>query len=89
MKVYITKYALTAGIQVKNARLSATDDTMVHTEGPHGRGAYYHRSEWHTTWQDALIRAKYVRLKKLGSLRKSLDKLEAMTFPATEPEEKT
>lgn len=85
MKVYITKYALTAGIQIKNAEKSSTSDGMVGVKHG-GYTAYFHGEgrDWHRTAESALKRAEEMRRKKIASLNKSLAKIEAMKFTVPE-----
>ena len=81
-KVWITKYALTDGIRLIEAKQSSQYLDMM----SYGEGAYDHAHgegrEWHRTPESALRRAEEMRKKKLASLRKSIAKLEAMTFVA-------
>ena len=77
MKVYITKYALTKGIE------------EMDTTGPEGDLAVrdavlYHRvyrpPNWHWVRASAVARAEQMRLKKIASLRKQIAKLEKLRF---------
>lgn len=79
---YVTKYALTAGIQ--KMRLVATHDDMVRRVGA-GLWDLYHGEgrEWHRTYESARQRAEAMRDAKIKSLRKSLDKMQALTFSET------
>lgn len=77
---YITKYALSAGIH--RARLRLCDaDGMVEEVGQRW-ATYYHGEgkDWHRTYASALKRAEAMRDAKIKSLRKSLDKMKAVTF---------
>lgn len=80
MKVYITKYALTVGIEEADAEL--WDSGMISVK-PKASGyvtSYFHRDEWHRTKDDAIARAEVMRRAKIASLRKSIAKLETLTF---------
>lgn len=69
-KIYVTKWALTSGIQVVNAP----------------QNIYYRREDWHTTWVDAVARAELMRGIRIASLEKSLGRVRALTFPLTPAE---
>ncbi|MBS7812274.1 hypothetical protein [Roseococcus pinisoli] len=82
MLVFITKHALTTGIwsfdgEVKQSgnmiRFKGEKDTLHHHY--HGEGR-----EWHLTLEAAQKRAEEMRLAKLASLRKSVEKFEGTTF---------
>lgn len=80
MKAFITKYALTVGIQ-------EVDDAFTRTEFPNtisvpslGVFATFHGSEWHRTLESAKSRAGDMKVKRIISLRKQIAKLEAMNF---------
>ena len=76
MQVWITKYALTSGITEHDAELC--DDSMV----KYGTMQYAHLEgkEWHRSYENALVRAKEMRIAKIASLKKSIARLEAMSF---------
>lgn len=75
MKVYITKYALTMGILVKEA--TAISPTVIQiTDNPI---EFYHNNDWHLEMPLALRRAEEMRLKKIASLKKQVEKLDAMS----------
>lgn len=83
MKVWITKYALTQGIQEDDARESdndiiRVDQTIVNCcyQFPH----YFHKGEWFKTKEEAIQKAEEMRLKKIKSLEKQLKKLTSMEF---------
>lgn len=76
---YVTKYALTAGIQKRRLRISSSTGLVATADHPpiyfHGAG-----KEWHRTWESALARAEKMRADKIASLQKSIAKLEMMEF---------
>ena len=83
MKVWITKYALTKGIEEADVELTSTADLVVErSSGALGCDQYYHGKgkEWHQTKIEAIQRAEEMRKKKIDSLRKQIEKLEKMTF---------
>lgn len=75
MKVYITKYALTAGIEEAEAEI---EGKMAIVKKKYS--AYFHGSEWHLTRSSAIEQAEIMRERKIASLRKSIEKIEAMRF---------
>ena len=81
MRFFVTKYALTEGIMVVSGEV---EDGMLRTFGGSdgSRPMYFHGEgkEWHRTESQAMLRAEMKRRAKLKSLRKSITKLEAMTF---------
>lgn len=83
-KVYITKWALTRGIEV----VETASDTSKHMIG-FKNGAYTYRvygGDWHTTQAKAVARAEEMRLRKVASLEKSLERMRSLTFPLTPAE---
>lgn len=86
MKVWITKYALTKGIEKADGnRCTSSDDmiSVVYTHGNWDTIVYYHgknTKEWHTTRESAETRAEAMRLAKIASVKKKLAKLEKLSF---------
>ncbi len=91
-RAYITKYALTSGIIVVDARecLNTTGGKPYHirmiayrsgayTDYAHGEG-----KDWHLTPESAITRAEEMRTKKIAALQKQIKKLESMTFEIKE-----
>jgi len=80
--VWITKYALTSGIDKVVATVL---DTGMVTYGNIGwRHQYAHGKDWHRTPESAIARAEEMRTAKIASLKKSIAKLEKMVFTAPE-----
>lgn len=81
---YVTKYALTAGILKRPLETSweTSGGTVMAKDRSDPLGAFYHGEgrEWHRTWEGAVARAEEMRKAKLASLRKSIAKLERMTW---------
>lgn len=75
-KVWISKYALTNGIEEIDIR--EVGDGMVATLGPYTN--YYLPGQWHETREAAVARAEVMRVAKLKSLRKSISEIEGMVF---------
>ena len=79
---YVTKYALSAGIQKR--RLLLLFGGMVALAN--SRYAYFHGEgrDWHRTYASARERAEAMRKAKIASLQKTIAKLEK-PFPEQEP----
>lgn len=78
MKVFITKYALTVGIQEINGELYAEGRAVMwgaYHESAHGEG-----KDWHRTRDGAVARAKLMRDKKIIAMKARIAKLEKMTW---------
>ena len=75
MKVYITKYALTRGILETDGATVEGIPSMAETNF-----GYFHGDDWHETKEEAIKRAEEMRTKKIASLRKQIEKLEALKF---------
>ena len=73
--LWVTKYALTKGVQARRCEISAgyaySDDTF-HIQYPPGH--------WHRSKGAAIARAEEMRTGKLKSLEKQLAKVRAMRF---------
>lgn len=78
-KAYITKYAMTNGIEEIEAEdcfeISTTMISAV--DGPH---KCYHGNDWHRSREMAVKHAEEMRLAKIDSLKKSIAKLEKLRF---------
>lgn len=81
IKAWITKYALTEGIEVADAEMCSDGGMIVYGNVGYGN-QYAHGKDWHRTPEAALARAEEMRKAKIASLLKSIDKLERMTFKA-------
>lgn len=81
MIAWITKYALTEGIQCREVEGSAHDMVMDRS-GNHPM--FFHKvgREFHFTPESALHRAEEMRHKKIESLKKQIKKLEALKIVA-------
>jgi len=86
-KVWISKYALTKGIyelEVKRCVNSIRDkdeSDMVEIR-KNGFTSYFHGEgkEWHLTKESAIVRAEEMKLRKIESVKKQLNKLEKLKF---------
>ena len=75
MKVWITKYALTSGITDKEAEPCDKYGSIKYGPMQHAQ-----RRQWHSNRSDALLKAEDMRLKKIASLKKNIQRLESMSF---------
>jgi len=79
MKVYITKYALSKGIQRHEV-----SDIKHGTDRVFILGAMYSlwffKPHWHTDKNTALQQAELMRLKKIASLERQIFKLRGLKF---------
>lgn len=83
MMVFITKYALTVGIEEMDVDLCEKYPGMVKTTNSqffHGEG-----KEWHRTLAGAIDRADEIRVAKIASLKKSIVKMEKLDFTKVKP----
>lgn len=78
MEVYITRYALSDGILEKEAEECDRFPGMIETDDH----AYFHGEgkDWTRTKEAAVARAEEMKAKKIKSLKKQIEKLEAMKF---------
>jgi hypothetical protein len=82
MKVLITKYALSEGVFYGDAeRVSDSSEMIVVFSDKIGRG-YFHGegNEWHKTQESAIEKAESMRVKKIASLKRQIEKLEKLSF---------
>jgi hypothetical protein len=77
---FITKYALTAGIQIKKVEQCVDiSDDMVAVIGRSGNECY-HGKDWHRTRQEAEIRANEMKRKKLDSIDAQRERIAKLEF---------
>lgn len=77
MKIFITKYVFTTGIQLIEVDPGDCRGSLVmkgykyyHTEG----------KDWHRTFESALKRANSMKISRIRSLEKSLQKIRELEF---------
>ena len=87
MKVWITKYCLTMGIQEMEANVCSANGDMIEkvkdneskefqpTEFYHGKGR-----DWHDNKNSAIKRANEIKSKKIESIKKQLKRIENLKF---------
>ena len=78
MKVFITKYALTVGIQEAEVEHSNCPGEVVKRE--RFGTTSFHAKEWYMDMNEAKVRAEVMRTAKINSLEKSIKKLNEMDF---------
>lgn len=83
--VYVTKYALTAGIKecTVNERWSSyCNEGGIYVDWPGGLNgvAVFRNGEWLETREDAVARANHMKRERIASLQKQIAKLEKKTF---------
>jgi len=84
MTHWITKYALTEGILALEGA-EETGDGYLSKKGSHfgewhERSHFYGGNDWHANEAQAVAHAEQMRLKKIASLKKSLRKMEGLSF---------
>lgn len=83
MTVWITKYALTSGIEKHEAAKKTHVDGMIYVCGNIKKGIFgqhFHGKDWHTSEKSAKERAEEMRVKKLKSLDKQIKKIKSLVF---------
>ena len=87
MKVWITKYALTQGIeeidsnQVKEFEMTDTGYLCFRRNGKYSFAIeIYSQKEWYRTKESAIKKAEEMCQKKIASLKKQIEELEGMRF---------
>jgi len=79
MKVYVTRYALTKGIQEYDVSdMQKGNYHVVIHEAMYNQ--HFFKPDWHTDIEEALIQAELMRLKKISSLSKQIVKLRNLKF---------
>ena len=79
IKAWVTKYALTKGIELVNGKVCHDINSGMLSYWEH---ATAHGDDWHRTPEAALARAEKMRHAMIASLRKSIAKIESMKFIA-------
>lgn len=81
MKVFITEYALTTGIREVNAEKCEVQG-FINWIGDRGIINYAHGEGvgWHTTIESAINKACDMRIRKIASLEKQIEKLRKLEF---------
>lgn len=77
IKAWVTKYALTEGIQEVEGEVCHNVSSGMLSWGKYGTA---HGRDWHRTREEAVKRAEEMRVAKIASLKRSIAKLEAIKF---------
>lgn len=84
MKVWITKYAFTLGIFAEQTKPNHgdSDNMVVIRRAGDTWDQYYHGEgkDWHRSEDAAKARAEAMRIAKIVSLKKSINKMEQLDF---------
>ena len=81
---FVTKYALTKGIlQIRGRVCEPSYGRMLQQDGK--SNAYFHGQDWHTTLEEARMRASEMRVARIKALKRELAKLEALDCATMEP----
>lgn len=80
--IWISKYALTQGVYPVEASEIHKSETMavVPPVGDLGLTQYFHGKHWHLTQANANAEAQRMRTRKVASLKKQLERLQALRF---------
>jgi len=76
MKAYITKYALTDGVELKEGEI--IEDYFKLSEKTYSPLVF--KNDFHGTAGGAILRCEEMRTAKIKSLKKQIAKLEALDF---------
>jgi hypothetical protein len=80
MKVWITKYALTAGLFQIEAEQSKIESGCFGVKDPQFLTTYYHKKDWQPTRHQAVSVAEDMRKRRIASLKKQIKKFEALKW---------
>ncbi|MFG1429296.1 hypothetical protein [Roseixanthobacter glucoisosaccharinicivorans] len=79
---YVTKHALTSGTLKIEAEKTECDG--IHWGGSFWNSAYGEGRQWSRTEAEALVCAEKMRVKKIASLKKQIEKLETAPIKIVE-----
>ena len=81
MTFYVTKHALTAGVEEIEAEVLEHALEMIRSTGPSKPRIYYcDGGQWHRTRDGAVAKANQMRENKIKSLRRQIERLEGLVF---------
>lgn len=80
MKVFITKYALKRGIYEIDAKLDEDNVDYVYDTNKSNTIYIYSKPNWHETKEEAIERAEQMKLKKIKSLERQIEKLKNINW---------
>ena len=79
-KVWITKYALSRGIFERDVSICKAENKVGDNVEKKYYTIYWCKPDWQETELEAIRRAEEMRLKRILSLEKQIQKLKNMTF---------
>ena len=80
MRVFISKYALSSGIFSVEAEFLESKDSVKYRRDGGSFMEFAHKNEWHSCADKAIARAEEMRIAKLKSLDKQINKYSSMIF---------
>ncbi len=82
MKIWNTKYALTAGVTEHEVEEPSSDSGLIVTREPGKMNHYLHGDgrEWHRTRESAVAKANDMKRRKIESLKKQIAAIEKKVF---------
>ena len=79
MKVYVTKYALTLGIQEREVK-EGINGSVVDNSAFIGQTFHIQGKGWHKTMESAKKEAERMRASRIKALEKQIEKLKELKF---------
>ena len=85
-KVYVTKWALSRGIYHIEAEHYGGDSKYIKwfQAGTNYAIGWAHKPDWHLTLEEAKVYVEEIRVKRIQSLRRQIEKLEKMEIKVRE-----
>lgn len=80
MKAWVTKYALTVGIEEIEVNAKVTEEGVLTFRSDEGWHVYLSKGDWHHNKEQAVVKAEDMRIRKIKSLDKQIKKLSAISF---------
>ncbi len=77
-EVYVTKYALTKGIQKCTVKTTSIDGMLEDVKNPYRYYSGGEGKDWHMTLDKAIAKAIKMKNKKVKTLEKQIEKLKEM-----------
>lgn len=85
MKIWITKYALTAGILAREGWTTDVERMIGYQEGASRN--YMHKPYWHASEAEAVSHAEELKARKLQSLEKQIAKIRKLKILVKEQDQ--
>ena len=79
-QIYVTKYALTTGIQVFVFKSMWNNTVCCKSASGLNKIELFGGPHWHRTPQDAISHAEKMRDRRIAALKRSIQRLENLTF---------